>query len=524
MTASGVRPPLGTGAFIALAALANALLYHLPLFRFAAGALDLGTLGGWVTLATLLMALLSATGIALGLLAQLGRRPLKAACVALAIGNAVALYFVLAYGVVLDRTLLGNVGDTNLAEALELLHPALLACVLALGAAPALLVARTRIAPVARWRLAAGIAATFVVTLAWAYLAAGSWLWFDHNAKKLGGLVLPWSYVVNGARAATPRLWPPGAPIALPPGRFISDEPTLVVLVIGEAARRRNFALYGYGRPTTPLLAKAGVVALPGATACSTYTTASVRCILSHADAASEFAARHEPLPAYLQRHGVEVIWRTRNWGQPPMQLATFERARDLRGSCAGAGCDHDEVLLTGLEERLRASPARKTLLVLHEMGSHGPAYSARYPAAFETFTPACKSVQLSQCTAEELVNAYDNTIRYNDYVLSRVIALLQRLAPRPSLLIYVSDHGESLGEHGLYLHGTPATIAPDVQTEIPFLLWLSPEFRRRHRVDAQRLLAPAPHSQREVFHTVLGALGLDSPVYEARYDVLGRP
>lgn len=515
------RPTLDTLKFVALASVLNALLYHVPLVRFAAGALDLGSMSGVLTLLTLLIVVLATTAFVLCLLAALSPRLLRPVGMLLATGNAIALYFVVTYGVVLDKTMMGNVRDTDFAEVAELLSPRLLAYLLVLGVVPALLLARLRLAPVPRLHAAAAGVAVLLATVAWAYLNAGTWLWFDHHARKLGGLVMPWSYVVNAVRAELPRLRS-AEPVALPPATFQSDDPTVVVLVIGEAARRRNLQLYGYGRPTTPALARAGVVAVPNATACSTYTTASVRCILSHADSASEFSRRYEPLPAYLQRHGVDVIWRTRNWGEPRMRLQAFERARDLRAACDGAGCDFDEVLLTGLEDRIRESPDSRMFVVLHLMGSHGPAYSARYPPAFGKFSPACASVELGRCSVESLVNAYDNTILYTDHVLGAAIALLRQLGDRPSLLIYVSDHGESLGEYGLYLHGTPASLAPEVQREVPFLLWQSPAFARRHHIAPDRLGPDASHGQREVFHTVMGALDMRSEIYVPELDLFG--
>jgi lipid A ethanolaminephosphotransferase len=438
----------------------------------------------------------------------------------MAVGNAVALFFLVTYHVVLDITMMGNVLHTNFGEASAFLHPTLLAYVLALGVLPCWLLTRVRIRPSPRLRLVIMASAGLLITVIWAYLSAAAWLWIDKNSKRLGGMVLPWSYVINAARYEVPRILVSGAPAALPPATFASSEKTVVLLVIGEAARARNFALYGYPRPTNPLLSKAGVVALKKASSCATYTTASVRCILSNVDTESPFATRYEPLTSYLQRSGVDVIWRTRNFGEPPMQVQAYEKDDDLRAACAGANCAYDEVLLTGLEQRVEASSSRRVLVVIHQSGSHGPDYYRRYPAEFEYFRPACKSVELSQCTPEELVNAYDNTILYEDHFLAQAIDALKKLRHTSAVMIYISDHGESLGEYGLYLHGVPYSIAPDVQKDVPFIVWMSDAFIQAKGVKAGSLESQGSHSQRDVFHSVMGAFSMHSDAYEAGYDI----
>ena len=308
----------------------------------------------------------------------------------------------------------------------------------------------------------------------------------------------------------------------LPAANFLAHEKTLVVLVIGEAARAQDFSLYGYARPTNPRLTEAGVVALPHARACSTYTTASVLCILSHLDPGGPFTRAYETLPSYLQRHGIDVIWRTTNWGEPPLQVQTLQRADELRQDCQGEACGYDEVLLHGLERRIRASTRDRIFVVLHQSGSHGPAYYEKYPKPFEAFTPVCKSVDPGQCTPAELLNAYDNTILYTDHFLNRTIELLKAFPESATLLMYVSDHGESLGEHGLYLHGTPYAVAPDVQKDIPFLIWMSGAFRGKKTIAPPALAGEASHSQAEVFHSVMGAFDMRSAIYDPRLDLFG--
>lgn len=503
-----------------MTAVLNALLYHLPLISFAAANLDLSSVTGDLTLATLLVVVLSGTALLLCLLAVISIPLLKPFCMLIAMGNAVAVYFVATYHVVLDETMMGNVLNTNFTESAEYLHPTLVVYVLVLGVLPCWLLARLHIRRTPRLRVAAVALACLLSAVVWCLLTSRSWLWFDENSKRVGGMIMPSSYVINTGRYLVPKLLTSAAPAPLPPASFSSDERTVVVLVIGEAARAKNFQLYGYNRPTNPLLSKAGVVALKSATACATYTTAAVRCILSNVDSGLPFSKRYEPLPSYLQRNGVDVIWRTRNWGEPPIEVETYQKASDLSADCAGPRCAYDEVLLTGLAQRIRASSSQRVFVILHQSGSHGPAYYAKYPPEFAYFKPVCKSVELGQCSHDELVNAYDNTILYEDYFLFQVIGVLRQLRDTATLLIFVSDHGESLGEYGMYLHGIPYAIAPDVQRDIPFIVWMSDEFIRQRAVQRGRLESQRSHSQRDIFHTVMGAFSMHSNAYSGKYDI----
>jgi len=509
--------------FVALAAGLNSTLYNLPLYSFATRNLDLSTFSGVLTLTTLLVLVFLETAIALALIGLVSRRILKPFCMLMALSNAVALYFLLTYQVVLDETMMGNVLNTDLAEASEFLHPTLIVYLLALGVVPCLLLTRVRIRPSPRVRLVVMAAAGLLITVAWAYLSASTWPWIDRNSKRVGGMVLPWSYIINAMRYEMPRMWASTIQVSLPPATFASSEKTVVILVIGEAARAGNFSLYGYNRPTNPLLSQAGVVALRNASACATYTTASVRCMLSNVDPGSSFSEHHEPLPSYLQRSGVDVIWRTRNFGEPPIDVQTYQKASDLSAECARADCDHDGVLLSGLEQRISSSTKQRVFVVLHQSGSHGPAYYTKYPAEFEHFKPVCKSVEMSKCTQQELVNAYDNTILYEDHFLFDTIGILERLQHTSTVLIYLSDHGESLGEYGLYLHGVPYAIAPDVQKRIPFIVWMSDDFVRRKGLDAHSLESQVSHSQRDIFHSVMGAFSMRSGAYLPEYDVFSK-
>jgi lipid A ethanolaminephosphotransferase len=248
--------------------------------------------------------------------------------------------------------------------------------------------------------------------------------------------------------------------------------------------------------------------------------------MLSHEGSSVSSRTSYEPLPNYLQRHSVDVLWRTNNWGEPPLKVHTYERLENIQRSCAPKECSQigfDEILLSGLKERIALSNSTNTFIVLHLTGSHGPAYYAKYPRDFERFNPVCKSVELQKCSNDALVNAYDNTILYTDHILARLISTLEDFSDTASTMIYISDHGESLGEYGLFLHGAPTSIAPDVQTNIPFLVWMSKKFQKENALTTEALSSKSAYTQDYVFHSVMGAFGLRSNIYKSEFDIFNK-
>ncbi|MFM8664988.1 MAG: sulfatase-like hydrolase/transferase, partial [Betaproteobacteria bacterium] len=322
----------------------------------------------------------------------------------------------------------------------------------------------------------------------------------------------PWSYVVNSVRFVQ-RERAANRPLALlpdlAPETAADTRKRVVVLVIGESARAANFSLYGYARPTNPQLSLLPIEVLQ-ARACASYTTAALACMLSPRGAKVDEHPPEETLPAYLHRHGVDVEWRSNNFGEPRMTVTSRLQKGELLARCEQPApslserdrfwCAQprdgafDAALLLGLEQRIAASDRARVLIVLHQAGSHGPAYHEKVPPGSETFTPVCKSVNLGSCPSGTLVNAYDNSIVHTDALLAEITTRLGRLQGWDSTLVYVSDHGESLGEGGLYLHGTPAALAPDVQMDSPFLIWRStPPARGAAAPPAPSNAAPAP-------------------------------
>jgi len=508
------RSPISMEKVIVLMSLFNALIYNHPLFQYAVSNIDVKSVSGLATLAVLFAIVFGITSALLLLINSLSQRLMRILIPLFFMGNSLALYFMVEFGALLDRTMMGNALNTNISEAGDFLTPLFFGYLVMLGVFPSVVFLKLNSKKSSR------VVSTFValiilcLTLAVGYVFSHSWLWIDKHAKVLGGFVLPWSYAVNTWRSVASDYDRNEPQMLLPPIRQGDNEKAVVILVLGEAARAKNFSLYGYSRQTNQKLANTNIVAINNAKSCTTYTTGSLRCIFSHQEVSGALAENFEPLPSYLHRYGVEVIWRTNNWGEPRLQVNQYHNASDLREECEGDGCAYDGVLISNLDNIISASTSDKLLVVLHQKGSHGPAYHSRHPKSFEKYSPVCTSVELNQCSAESLVNAYDNTLVYTDHLLREIINILEARPSVASTMIYVSDHGESLGESGFYLHGAPNIIAPPEQRHIPFMVWMSREFKRLNQTSEISLKNIKKIDQSYVFHSVLGALGLESDVY----------
>jgi lipid A ethanolaminephosphotransferase len=310
-----------------------------------------------------------------------------------------------------------------------------------------------------------------------------------------------------------------------------AKHPPLLVLVLGETARSRNFSLNGYGRATNPLLAKENVVSFTQVTSCGTSTAESLPCMFSHLGREGFSKRQHESenLLDVLQRAGYAVLWMDNQSGCkdqcnriPNVNTSSL----NIPGACEDGEC-RDTVMLQRIDAEWAKLPAeqraRGTVVVMHQMGSHGPAYYKRTPAEFKRFQPECQHNSLSQCERQQVVNAYDNTIVFTDYFLSQLIAWLKTHSKThlPAML-YVSDHGESLGENNLYLHGLPYAVAPEVQKHVAMISWLSPGFERWSGVSTSCLKQQRDRtlSHDHLFHSVLGMMAVQTQVYQPERDL----
>jgi len=303
----------------------------------------------------------------------------------------------------------------------------------------------------------------------------------------------------------------------------------LTILVVGETSRGENFSLSGYSRKTNPRLEKDNVVYFPHTTSCGTATAISVPCMFSgmpRKNYDEQLAHHREGLLDIVQRAGIQVLWNENDGGckgacdRVPHQDMTKLNLKDycIEGEC------HDEILFHDIQKYIDTLHG-DGLIVLHTIGSHGPTYYHRYPPQFRKFVPTCDTNAIQTCSQEQLINTYDNTLLYVDYIVDKAIKLL---ASQPdnvtTSLLYLSDHGESLGENGVYLHGLPYAIAPDAQKHVPLLIWLSPQYQKQHAVNYTCLQKRAQNeafSQDNLFPTMLGILGVQTQEYHRADDIL---
>ena len=454
--------------------------------------------------------------------------------------SASAQYFIWNFGVVIDRSMITNILDTTPAESFALLSGEMIA-VLGLSGVLAVFVAwwvKIR-KPATRWRGAAmrllNIAVSALLIILVAALFYKDYASVFRNNKELVKSLSPSNSIVaiNSWYAHNQMdnlpLVKIGEDAVQKPEMHSGPRKNLTILVLGETSRAQNFSLGGYDRETNPRLKQDDVIYFANTTSCGTATAVSVPCMFSNMPRAhydEELAHHQEGVLDILQRAGVRVLWNDNDGGcKGACDRVPHQNVTDLNltGQCIDGEC-YDEVLFHNLENYID-NLQQDGIIVLHTIGSHGPTYYNRYPAEFKKFTPTCDTNEIQSCTQQQLTNTYDNTILYIDYMVDKTIKLLQSKQDKfTTSLVYLSDHGESLGENGVYLHGLPWSIAPETQKHVPMLIWLSPDYQQRYGVSSQCLqqrAKTAPYSQDNLFSTLLGLLGVNTHEYQAADDIL---
>lgn len=523
------RPQLSSEALLLLASGYFLLVMNGPFWGTVQAAT--GSVRVWLALGVAVFAL---QAFILGLLFWWKlARPLLAL---LMVVTALAHWYMTRYAVVFDTEMVRNVLHTDVAESRELLSVRMLLHVLLLGVLPAALVLLVR-TPARSWRRGLLLRSVFLLgtslLTALAIGAASQGIFALMRANKaLRYQITPGNYIVALVNAVKPsqKLAGPRRVVgadAHRPQAAQARRPRLLVLVIGETVRGDHWGLNGYARQTTPELARRDLVNFPGVTACGTSTEVSLPCMLSPFGRAGydrNAIRTHESVLDVAARAGVQVLWRDNQSGCKGTCAGVPTHTMgpgDAPGLCAQGRC-LDEILLAGLPQALEAMPG-DALVVLHMLGNHGPNYFERYPPQYARWTPVCRTAELSRCARQDIVNAYDNAILYTDAVLGRLIDLLAAQQGRDAAMLYVSDHGESLGEYGLFLHGAPYAVAPRVQLHVPMVLWFSPGFAADAGLDVACLRAQAQReaSHDDLFSTVLGAFDVQTSAYRRDRDLL---
>jgi lipid A ethanolaminephosphotransferase len=467
---------------------------------------------------------------------------LKPILILVIITSSVTSFFMDNYGVVIDTSMLQNVFETDTAEASELVNLSFFIHLLLWGLIPAWIIAKLNI-NFGSWIQRTALN---VLSIAMSLLVIGIIAVFFYqdyasmfrNHRELRYLINPTNYIYAVTKTVKKHF-------EVEDNRLIKithgvghreidphkKHRTVAIMVVGETARAEEFHLDGYTRGTTPELEKHKIINFTKASSCGTATAESLPCMFSvfpREDYDDDKGHHYENLLDVAKASGVEVFWRDNNSGcKDQCNRVAHERINkdNFAAYCKDGEC-YDEALLDKLNEKIAASHD-DMLIVLHQKGSHGPAYYKRVPEQFKRFTPVCETSELQQCSREQIVNAYDNTILYTDYVLAKLIDLLKQQPDSvDTAMIYASDHGESLGENNLYLHGTPYFVAPSQQTHVPMLMWLSDGFVDDNKLQLSCLeqQATQPVSHDNLFHTLIGMLDIYAPeVYEKDLDLIAQ-
>lgn len=444
-------------------------------------------------------------------------------------------YLMISYGVYIDKEMIRNVFETNSREALDLVTVSGVLWVFITGVIPAILIGlcHVRFSPLwkeVRRRLIL-VTCTLLLTLGIGIITYKDYASFGRNNRSVTKILNTANYINGTYKYSRKQMLANRQFIILDSKARLMDVPdtakTVLIYVVGETARAANFSLGGYERKTNPQLEKQDIVYFKDVSSCGTATATSVPCMFSNMTRAgfdANDAKYMENILDLAQTAKHDIIWRENDDGCKGVcdRVVAEDMVQTKHPKYCKEKYCHDEVLLDGLEERLK-NITRDTVIVLHTMGSHGPTYYNRYPDEFKKFTPTCDTADIQNCSREAIVNTYDNTILYTDHVVSSAIDILKKFPQYEAGLLYVSDHGESLGENNIYLHGLPYNIAPQEQTQVPMLFWASDTMKKLDYLDYECLKKKATtqsFSHDNLFSSILGLLEIDSKTYRPEMDI----
>ncbi|GAB2709445.1 phosphoethanolamine transferase [Aliiglaciecola aliphaticivorans] len=515
---------------IAISSLFIVLIFNYCFLNGVFEAIEPNNLSQWAFYASVILLLFCLTIIVISILGGVFfPRTVSAVTLLLA---CLLFYATIQYGVIFDKSMIQNIAETNSREVSSYFNFSFLIYFILLGLIPAILIYKARMIGDLKSRIKSVLVINMVALTVTASIF--TFLYKDYaavgrNNHILVKYIVPFAFYDAGFRFLRDNYFYPPLPF-----KVLDKSPKLVpvkqryqnltVMVVGETARAQNFSLNGYTRNTNKFLAQTPILSFKQVSSCGTATAVSVPCMFSRLPRSkyeSRVASSQDNALDIIHRAGVDVTWIDNN----STCKGVCERVSEIRFDptqdsplCDGDYC-FDEILIEKLQQQISQQESGNQLIVLHMIGSHGPTYFRRYPDSFKRFMPDCPQSDIQRCSTEQLRNTYDNTIAYTDFVLSQVIDVLLQSGVANKSMLYISDHGESLGEKGLFLHGFPYSIAPEEQIHVPMLYW-STELSNTDFTDCVSEKLSSEFSQDNIFDTLLGLANVQSSVYQPKMDI----
>ena len=483
------------------------------------------------TVPTQALCLLFVLAFALFMLMQMlifWRRTTKVFSILLVIANTLASYFIFSFHIVINKTMLANVIDTNFFEATEWLGVSFWFYLIAFAVIPGWLIFKSDIQfPSVCKRLKAGLVLLLIIGMAAIPLRMHKTEVHIYLKEHFN---LRYQLVPTGYTSAI---------ISLGIARFKkvpvldsekglvqkkywkSDKKNLIVFVLGESVRDRNFGLSGYKRDTTAPLRPYidDIFHFPATESCGVVTRVSVPCMFSVYDRNSY---KEQAIPYttnaldILHKNGWQMLWLDN-------ELGCNKVCRNIltEYTCTSRDCV-DQVLNDELRKKL-STFEKDAFVILHQRGSHGPRYDLRVPPEHRKWSPYCERADYQNCSHEEIINVYDNSIYYTSFLLADLMKTLSDKTDEYNpILIYISDHGESLGEGNNWGHGGDFKTAPKEQTEVPFFVWMPQSTQKAFGFNRACLKGKTKEkkSQDVIFHSLLGLVGITTDTYQPDLDI----
>lgn len=449
--------------------------------------------------------------------------------------SSIVSYVIYNYGISVDYGMIQNTFETDIGEAKSYLSVHSIFWVTITGIIPSLVVAFVKIqkrVSVIKKLVSIFISILIILLIAFFYFKDLSYI--GRKNSELKEMIVPTYYLsssykyIKNTYFSSPVTYKKIGEDAKQAAKDPSQKPTLFFFVLGETARSQNYQLNGYPRPTNEYTSKQDVISFKDVASCGTATAVSVPCMFSalSRDEYKESVAKHQDNAIdILKRAGISLLWKENDGGDKDVAnniTKTTLNREVVNEFCNGNSC-YDMALLANLDSDIKSMQGDR-IIFIHLMGSHGPNYFKRYPDDQKKFTPDCQRNDVENCSSESIINSYDNTIHYTDFVISKLIDKLKGISDQYNTsLLYLSDHGESLGENGVFLHGLPYAFAPIYQTRVPLILWMSDDFKKAKHIDRGCLKNEAQNtsiSQDYIFHSLLGIMDVTTSAYKQELDL----